>query len=161
MGAGRPKKPTKLHVLNGNPSKLDLEKRLKEEPQPGKFDLENLPDPPEWLDEEARAEWQRIVPELVTIGLFTKADVKALEAYCKTYSRWKELERQIDQLGTTFFKTPNGHLQALPQITNAHKYLNQCKSFMTEFGLTPSARGRMTLPSESDEDEMEKMFRKA
>ena len=32
---------------------------------------------------------------------------------------------------------------------------------MTEFGLTPSSRGRMQLPGEQDEDEMETLFRKA
>ena len=69
----------------------------------------------------------------------------------------------MDEIGSTIFQ-PNQkskYIQQLPQVAIAQKYLKLCKDFMTEFGLTPSSRGRMQLPGEQDEDEMETLFRKA
>jgi P27 family predicted phage terminase small subunit len=156
--AGRPKKPTSLHVIEGNRSKIDLDKRIAEEPKARKYSMDNLPGPPEWMDDRAKGEWKRIVPELVVMDLFTKADVSALEAYCVTYSRWQQIEIELSEMDKLFFVTPNGYQQQVPQINAANKYLAQCKKFMTEFGLTPSARGRMSLPSNEDDDPMAKLM---
>lgn len=121
------------------------------------------PPAPEWLDETAKEEWNRVAPMLADSRLMTEADTKALEAYCKCWSRYIEAEKQMDQIGSTIFQ-PNQkskYIQQLPQVAIAQKYLKLCKDFMVEFGLTPSSRGRMQLPGESDEDEMESLFRKA
>lgn len=121
------------------------------------------PPAPEWLDEAAKEEWNRVAPMLADSKLMTEADTKALEAYCKCWSRYIEAEKQMDQIGSTIFQ-PNQkskYIQQLPQVAIAQKYLKLCKDFMVEFGLTPSSRGRMQLPGESDEDEMESLFRKA
>ena len=121
------------------------------------------PEAPAWLDDTAKAEWNRVAPMLAESKLMTEADTKALEAYCKCWSRYIEAEKQMDQIGSTIFQ-PNQkskYIQQLPQVAIAQKYLKLCKDFMTEFGLTPSSRGRMQLPGENDEDEMENLFRKA
>ena len=121
------------------------------------------PEAPAWLDDTAKEEWNRVAPMLAESKLMTEADTKALEAYCKCWSRYIEAEKQMDQIGSTIFQ-PNQkskYIQQLPQVAIAQKYLKLCKDFMTEFGLTPSSRGRMQLPGENDEDEMENLFRKA
>ena len=41
----------------------------------------------------------------------------------------------------------------------AHRYLKLAKEFMTEFGLTPSSRGRMQLPGDEADDEMEDLLK--
>ncbi len=53
MSMGRPAKPLALHVLNGNPSRLDLKEKLKKEIKPKK----TTPRKPNWLSDEAKAEW--------------------------------------------------------------------------------------------------------
>ena len=53
---GRKPKPTKLHILNGNPSRLDLEEKIKNEPIPQSI----APECPDWLLDEAKKEWNRL-----------------------------------------------------------------------------------------------------
>lgn len=162
---GRPPKPAALHVINGNPSRLpDLEGRIAREPKPEA----KVPECPEWLkrDPVAFAEWNRVVPQLENIGLLTAVDGAALEGYCKSYSRWVAAEVQMDAAGSVIYKPgkkgKNGeppdsnYLAPLPQVAVAQKYLQICKSFISEFGLSPSARARMAIPGDSaSEDELE------
>lgn len=160
---GRKPKPTQMHILNGNPSKIRLEDRISNEVKMKEYQPGEYPNAPEWLDEIAKDEWNRVAPMLANSKLMTEADTKALEAYCKCWSRYIEAEKQMDELGSTIFQ-PNQkskYIQQLPQVAIAQKYLKLCKDFMTEFGLTPSSRGRMQLPGEQDEDEMESLFRKS
>ena len=160
---GRKPKPTQMHILNGNPSKLKLEERISNEVKMKEYALGEFPPAPEWLDDIAKEEWNRVAPMLASCKLITEADTKALEAYCKCWSRYIEAEKQMDDIGSTIFQ-PNQkskYIQQLPQVAIAQKYLKLCKDFMTEFGLTPSSRGRMQLPGETDEDEMETLFRKS
>jgi P27 family predicted phage terminase small subunit len=146
MGARGPApKPTHLKLLEGNPGKRPLNQN---EPKPKPI----APKPPSWLDKEAKKEWKRVAPELERLGLLTVVDGAALAAYCQAYSRWVEAEKFLSKHGTVF-KTPNGYIQQLPQVSIAQKYLQIVKSFCQEFGLTPSARSRMTLPSSGGEDD--------
>jgi P27 family predicted phage terminase small subunit len=156
--SGRKKKPTELHILNGNPSKLNINKILESEPKMDKYSATNIPEPPEWLDEIAKEEWRRVVPILVKTNLLAFGDTSALEAYCKTYSRWRKAEAEMDKVNSTVFKTPNNYVQQLPQVAIAQKYLNICKAFMAEFGLTPSSRSRMLLPGETEENDFNRKF---
>lgn len=161
--AGRKPKPTQMHILNGNPSKIRLEDRIGNEVKMKEYAPGEFPPAPEWLDNVAKEEWNRVAPMLAGCKLLTEADTKALEAYCKCWSRYIEAEKQMDEVGSTIFQ-PNQkskYVQQLPQVAIAQKYLKLCKDFMTEFGLTPSSRGRMSLPGEADEDEMESLFRKS
>lgn len=157
---GRKHKPARIHELNGNPSKRDITEKLNFEDKIEKF-IE-YPEAPDWIkkDEIAFNEWNRIAPELVKLGLLTKMDITAFESYCKNYSRYREAEEEIDKLGKTWFKSEkSNYVQQLPQVAISHNYLKLCKDFMTEFGLTPSARNRMELPSEKESNEMEDLLK--
>ncbi|HAN09375.1 MAG TPA: phage terminase small subunit P27 family [Clostridiales bacterium] len=100
--------------------------------------------PPEWLDDTAKEEWNRVATELGKRKILSEGDVTAIELYCKSYSRWKEAEKQIDSVGSTVFKSGKGnYVQQLPQIAIAQKYMKICQDFLTEFGMTPSSRGKM------------------
>lgn len=154
---GTKPKPKVIHILNGNPSKLNIDKM--NTPEMECFSNAEIPNPPEWLDDIAKEEWRRVAPELVKVKLLSKVDITALEAYCKAYSRWRDAEKQMDTVKSTVFKTKGNYVQQLPQVAIAQKYLSICKGFMTEFGLTPSSRSRMLLPGEKDLDtEMEDLL---
>ena len=77
--AGRPKKPKIVKELKGT-LRPWREKPSLELP-PG------VPEPPEWLEGEARAEFDRVVAELGGTGLLCRADRGALAVYC---SLWAE-----------------------------------------------------------------------
>ena len=149
---GRKPKPTHLKLLEGNPGKRDLPKN---EPKPRPI----APRCPQWLDPLARKEWRRVAKALNDLGLLTEVDGAALEGYCKAYSRWVTAEQEMDRAKITYFKTPSGYLQQLPQVSIAQKYLQIVKAFCSEFGLTPSARGRMSIPGQAEEDAFEEFLK--
>jgi P27 family predicted phage terminase small subunit len=145
-----PAKPTALKILEGNPGKRPLNKN-EPKPQQGKYIC------PSWLDDEAKKEWNRIVPELKKLGLLTVVDYPALIGYCQSWARYIEAEKHITKVGTSF-ETINSCLMPVPEVAIAQKYLKLCQSFMIQFGLTPSSRGRITLPGESIDDEFERLL---
>ena len=143
-------KPTVLRILEGNPGKQPINLN---EPKPDS----QIPQCPDWMEEEARTEWDRIVPELHRLGLLTKIDVTAVIGYCQSWGRYVEAEKYLSK-NDTVMVAESGYMQQVPQVGMAQKYLKLCQSFMTEFGLTPSSRGRIQLPSQNEDDEREKFF---
>ncbi len=144
-------KPTRLKVLDGNPGKRALPKN---EPQP----LAGA-ECPEWLSEIAKAEWLRVAPELERIGLLTQIDSTALAAYCAAYARWQMAEEALARHGLTFV-TEGGYSAQRPEVSIANKAMAEIRAFCKEFGMTPSSRGRMSLPGKDGEeiDPLEKLL---
>lgn len=98
---------------------------------------------PEWLDEEAKIEWDRVYKILKKEKIeFTPKDLKTLEAYCRNYSKWKECENILLDKGFTF-ETPNGYVQARPEEAMSNKAQEKMLQCAKELGLTPAARARM------------------
>lgn len=160
---GRKPKPAVVHLLNGNPSKSSLDKRFEKETDASKIRIEEAPLAPEWLDPIARGEWRRVAELLLEIKVLTEADISALEMYCKSYSRWKNAERELDDHGSTVMvmETKNGgtYMQQMPQVAIAQKYQTICKNWMSEFGLTPSARAKGVKQEKGDDvDAITKKF---
>ena len=154
--AGRKPLPTALHVLNGNPSKIDLKERTAKEP---KF-TEGYPACPEWLGEDARKEWDRVLPELEGAGVLKKVDMAALAGYCDSLAMWKRANETIDKEGLTV-ETIQGGIKAHPATVIRDKALEKMKSFAIEFGFTPASRSRVEVPDQAkEEDPMEAMLRK-
>lgn len=141
---GRKPKPAMVHLLNGNPSKSNLEERFARETDATSIKVKEIPLAPEWLDPIARGEWEHVAPLLMEIQVLTEADLSALEMYCKSYSRWKVAEQEMDETETVITQVgKNGeYVQQSPHIAIASKYQKICKDWMAEFGLTPSARAR-------------------
>lgn len=148
-----PPKPLAIKILEGNPGKRPLNLN---EPKPKKV----KPECPDWLEDEAKKEWFRIVPELERLGLLTVVDVAALIGYCQSWARYVEAEKYLSE-NDTVFVTDKGYMGQVPQVAMAQKYLKLCQSFMIQFGLTPSSRTRInSSPEDEDEDPMAKLFKK-
>lgn len=132
---GRKPKPTELKVLEGNPGKRPLNFN---EPHPEK----KLPDCPDWLEDEAKAEWDRLAVPLFNLGLLTELDMAPFATYCQAYARWKEAEEFISQHGS-IIKTKTGFWQQVPQVSISRANQAMMIKAAAEFGLTPSARSRL------------------
>ena len=134
---GRKPKPTALKVLAGNPGK----RKLNHEPTcaPG------IPDCPEFLDAEAKAEWFRTAKVLSDMGVLTMADRSALAAYCMAYSRWVHAEDLVKKFGTIVKSPEKGFPMKSPYLTVADQALETMRKLMVEFGMTPSSRSRLRL----------------
>lgn len=101
-----------------------------------------LPRCPAHLSDVARREWRRLAPVLHEAGILTVADRAALAAYCQSYGRWVEAEEQL-QKTPSLLKAPSGYVQQSPWLSVANKQLELMGRYMSELGLTPSARTRL------------------
>jgi P27 family predicted phage terminase small subunit len=146
---GRKPTPTKLKLLRGNPGK----RKLPREPEPQSM----IPDCPPHLDALARAEWQRIVPELAALNLLTGLDRAALAAYCQAWSRWIAAEQQLQAQGAVIL-APSGYPIQNPQLAIANKALAQLRAFAAEFGLSPASRSRVAAPTSPKKDDLDTLL---
>ena len=158
MPAGRKPKPSALKLIEGNPGKRPLPEN---EPKPEPI----APKCPTWLHKDAKKEWKRIAPQLERLGLLTQVDMAALAGYCESWAQYKRAIEFIHKHGEVYpIKDDEGrvkYLQQVPQVSIANKALQQVRAFCAEFGLTPSARGRMVVPgAKEQEDEMEMLLQK-
>ncbi|KQM68785.1 hypothetical protein ASE76_13895 [Xylophilus sp. Leaf220] len=148
-----------MHLLRGNPSKLpsgDLESATIRVPV-------QLPPCPQHLGTEARAEWKRIGPHLVTAGLVTEMDRAALAAYCQAWGEWTVLERRVKDMmvksgaDALVDVTPSGYKQVAAMAQARDRALDRMLRFAKEFGLTPASRiqstagQQMALPGVPDD----------
>ena len=134
---GRKPLPTALKVLEGDRGKGRRPINRKEPVPP-----QEAVQCPEWLMDEAKAEWERLAPSLIAMGVLTDHDTEAFAGYCQAYARWREAEEFLSQHGT-IFKTPSGYVQQVPQVSIAMQNLKIMQSFCSEFGLTPASRARL------------------
>ena len=57
---------------------------------------------PKWLDAEAQKEWKRVIKELGENTELKTVDLKALEGYCQSYSKWRICEKILQDEKYTF-----------------------------------------------------------
>lgn len=93
--SGRPAKPAVVHLLNGNPGKRSAKELLDQVQNPA-VPVE-APDKPDWLDAESSEEWDRLIPDLLKLGLITRLDQQALAQYCEAVCEYRKFSRLISQ----------------------------------------------------------------
>jgi P27 family predicted phage terminase small subunit len=106
-------------------------------------------------------EWKRVVPELERLGLLTMVDRAALAGYCEAYARWVKAAKELKYGFTYEYQDKNFVTKRVrkPEVDIARDALNQVKAFCIEFGLTPSSRGKMSVPNmASEQDPLDKML---
>lgn len=157
MGARGPAaKPTALKVIEGTFRK---DRAPKNEAKPAV----KAPSCPRWLHREAKREWRRIVPELLTLGLLSQIDRAALAAYCEAYAEWWEADRTIREEGryqTFITKTGSEYRQVHPAVGVKNNAIDRMRRFASEFGMTPAARTRVEAAErdEKPKDPAERFF---
>ena len=145
MTAGRKPKPTRMKVVQGTFRK---DRANPGEPKPKR----QLPPCPDFLKGTARQEYFRIGRKLERIGVLTEIDDLALIGLCQSWAEYLEATEQASKTGM-LVKSPSGYPIFNPYVTLANQALKRVKSFLTEFGMTPSSRTRvMAAPGESEVD---------
>lgn len=150
---GRKPVPTDLKLIRGNPGRRKINQN---EPRPTK----GAPTKPDWLTGEASDEWDRVVPELDQLKLLTQVDYASLIGHCQATAQLREASEAIAEQGITLLvierEAKDGtaiYAKAAknPAVTVAQGAMSQIRGFCAEFGLSPSARSRMTTPEAADE----------
>lgn len=145
MGKRGPKKtPTRLRLLRGDPRK---EGQHADEPMPPV----GIVTPPEWVTGKALDKWNEVAPILTAMGVLTTADVEPLARYCAMYEQWlrylDQIRRGLDVLVMRDDKGKVKYMQVSPAATMFTKLSQSLLRIEQEFGLTPSARAGMDVPS--------------
>ena len=159
MTVGRKPKPTAIKLLTGNPGGRKLN------PNEAKPELAQ-PSPPDFLNERAKEEWDRVVGTLFRTGLMTELDRSVLAAYCQSYGRWVQAERalartavaQADSDQALTIVTHNGTAMQNPLIGIANKAKGDMVRFALEFGMTLSARSRVSASPKEMADDLASEF---
>lgn len=100
---------------------------------------------PEWLAEEARTEWDRVMPVLTDRRILTDADLGGLESYCISIGRVRQMETLIQD-------DPDPDLM-LKLIRVQDKAMASARQLGAELGLTPVSRSRPAIRDEGDSDD--------
>lgn len=130
--------------LRGNPGKHPLNKD-----EPKAELLKKLPPAPMTLGKYGKREWDRTGPLLVKLKMLRETDLMAFESYCMNVEMMIEAKLDIDKKGLTILGqrgwVRNPSIAAFGQATTA------VRAFVGEFGLSPSARTRIKVPTDDDE----------
>jgi P27 family predicted phage terminase small subunit len=141
---GRKPLPTETHKLNGNPSKKKLN-----ENEPSPEVLFALPSPPSYLGEYGIKEWWRVGPVLIKNKLLTEADMMTFESYCINVNILVAAQVDIEENGMTVRGDRGGRVRN-PAVVAVGQATTAIRAFAAEFGMSPSSRSRIKLPTEDD-----------
>lgn len=155
--SGRNAKPAVVHLLTGNRSKKS-KRDLLDEVQNPPVQVE-APEPPDWLDDDAMAEWGRVLPDLLKLGLITRLDRQVLAQYCEAisdYRRWtlkiQELNQSMDRGDVQTYRTGAKDLSIWRKLRNDAE--RRADAAGAKFGFNPLARRNLRAQSPAPQGEL-------
>lgn len=96
--------------------------------------LTKAPPAPAYLAPHARAEWRRIVPQLIARRIITRADLAGVENYCTAIGYVRQIEEARIAAGGMIDPKLFGVLNRAAQTA---------RQLAAEYGLTPTSRARI------------------
>jgi P27 family predicted phage terminase small subunit len=140
---GRRPDSQRLKVIRGNPGG----RKIAERPT-----AMGNPEPPDWLDEIAVAEWNRRLPQLA--GIVGEIDEVTFALYCQAYSDYQSLTVEVRHVGRSYLdKTGKPRLHPLER--HRLEVQKQLQRWAAEFGFTPQTRSRIEVPPPPSEEKDE------
>jgi P27 family predicted phage terminase small subunit len=130
-------RPPKLRLLNGRHAGVDSGGRKVAD---GPAFRRIAPEKPRDLTPDASAHWDLIVDELLRLDLTKPLDAGSLALACETFSRWKQAQRIVNALSEAELYVDGRRHSAFVTIETASR---EYRAWAAEFGLTPSAEGRL------------------
>ena len=145
---GRRPKPVSLKMLQGNPGGRSLAKT------DAPFEA-GAPEKPSWFNEEAAAEWDRLVARLGDeSGVLSPAHFGILTTTCLHYAQFREADLFIQQHGSTYESVKgdgNRLVREYPQVRQRHDALQAYRKCLNDLGATPTQAPRVQrLPQQQE-----------
>jgi len=150
MIRGRKRIPTGIKRKTGTLKKCRTNPA---EPKPGPADSE----PPEFLDDEAKAKWRELFPELSALGVISSIDRDLFMLYCSAYSNWKRANDVIKG-HKQVYRTPNGAYQQIPHVSMAKGWMQMMTKLAAEMGIPATMRSRIVPKTGKGKDEDTEFF---
>ncbi len=110
------------------------------------------PDPPDWLDPEALAEWDRIVPTLDALRLIKPEDHGTITARCCAWSRAVRHEAIVAARGP-MITNPSGREVPNPAVHAARVAWHDVVKFGALLGLDPVSEVNLAASAADDDDD--------
>lgn len=102
--------------------------------------LASVPNPPSWLPAHGKAEWRRVMPQLVADRKIAAHELQTVEAYCLAVSTMRQAEEAVREHGMTFMSDSGPKRR--PETTILKENLEASRRLAAELGLTPASRGK-------------------
>lgn len=137
----RPRQPTDLLIYKGkkNLTKKEIEERKSQEVKASDDKVE----PPTYLPEELKEEFNRIAEELMEIKIMTNLDCEALARFIVSEHLHQKVSVKLLSL-----KTIGPRFEDL--LTTKDKLFKQCRAAASDLGLTISSRCKLVIPKKDD-----------
>jgi len=142
---GKRPTPTRLKIIKGTDQPCRIRK---DEPKPADDNIQ-MPDD---MSAGAIKQWDKVSKQLKEARIITNIDVDALSMYCEAYATWIDANKAIQKHGVVV-KNKSGFPVQSPYFLVANKAFDQMRAMLTEFGMTPSSRTRVSSLKSKDEDE--------
>lgn len=142
MPRGRPRKSLSLHLHEGTykPDRHDI--RAATEPA-----ADGMPRCPRDLKGEARKFWERVVPQLVKMGIAKHPDRDALEQLSRLWAWWRAAAEEADADPTS---------QGIRMAVLG--YSAEWARMAARFGLTPADRARIQVRPQKQKNTTEERY---
>ena len=111
---------------------------IEDEPKPDIFEFS--PPPPDNLTDYGKKVWVEIVPQLVSLQIFSNIDKKAMFNYCMEQGLYEQACAELKDKGYVDYFGKNDYPMPSPWVAIRNKALVNATRISTEFGLTPSSR---------------------
>ena len=120
------------------------ERGVKPPLQPDTDALTKAPPVPRHLDRHAKAEWRRIMPQLIGRRVITRADLAGVETYCTMIGHVRQIEEERAAAGGAIDPKLFGVLNRAAQTA---------RQLAGEYGLSPTSRARIGAAQPADDDD--------
>ena len=107
---------------------------------------------PQWMSDDAKKEWKRVLPILVARRILTTPDLGGLENYCVAIGTVREMERTIQAQGYTY-EDAKGTIKRHPAVAIQAEAMTRARLLAAELGLTPVSRSRPAVREAGDDDD--------
>lgn len=155
MTAGRPRKPTALHLIQGTARAHHLNAR---EPKPTR----KRPECPDGLSPRAKRAWQHFAPMLYDLGVLTEADTAALISLCEAAADRDAARAALAKRPGLAYesRTSTGAVsyRPYPEVALVSDADRRVKGWLSVFGLTPADRARVSVAQKEEPDDLDAMF---
>lgn len=146
MPGGRPRK-----VIDISTGKIGKSARKARQENEKKYKLgRNALAPPEWLDEQARDEFVRVVTECEQIDILDNLDRGILAIYANAWSRYAEMARLIMERGygeIGIRDSKYGKYETVSPLVKAEgEYVKQIMACSSKLGMATTDRLKLVVP---------------
>lgn len=138
----RPREPIDLIIAKGkkNLTKKEIEERRAQEVKAPNDKVE----PPSYLPQELKEEFNRIANELIEIDIMSNLDCEALARFIVSESQYQKVSERVIKMKTI---GPN----YMELIKTQEKLFKMARQAANDLGLTISSRCKLVVPKKQEE----------